>query len=148
MYPFSHLRRSWEGFSVLNLRWIWEVEMDLRRKCTLPKCSTDQRFIRKRNTTYKIGTLIVNQFLVWNTTFWPAKKVFFWAVEWQGIRHNLKTDFTWIKNVFNTNCSGYPADALFITLTNKDLYYNNSFTPNLIKFFIPLFIRTFAKFKP
>ena len=36
MYPFSHLRRSWEGFSVLNLRWIWEGEMDLRRKYTLP----------------------------------------------------------------------------------------------------------------
>ena len=27
------------------------------------KCSTDQRFIRKRNTTYKIGSLIETTFL-------------------------------------------------------------------------------------
>ena len=29
------------------------------------KCSTDQRFIRKRNTTYKIGTLDATSKIVW-----------------------------------------------------------------------------------
>ena len=36
------------------------------------KCSTDQRFIRKRNTTYKIGTLV----------FWLDKEdpAHFWII--------------------------------------------------------------------
>ena len=45
----------------------WLQENLISMKKTLKKCSTDQRFIRKRNTTYKKGTLI--SLLPWKNTF-------------------------------------------------------------------------------
>ena len=70
---------------------IGRVAKTILMKKMLKKCSTDQRFIRKKNTTYKIETLVNTffastklfeeplnsiQFLVWPKKFEPTPENF------------------------------------------------------------------------
>ena len=68
-------------------------------KKMLKKCSTDQSCIRKRNTTYKIGTLTSGGGLKFVSLFKDIKRSFFpWAMNEHKKWFDWAQNASWIPN--------------------------------------------------
>ena len=87
----------------------WLQENIILMKKMSRKCSTDQRCIRKRNTTYKIGTLETGLLECNRGAFcqFPFRWIYYYGSYKSTVKKTSKTHLCWVPNLVTKLCQNW-----------------------------------------